>query len=821
MGDCGCGCGGAAATTSVPNPPGASAIRYRSGTQAQVLRRMLGALATRLPELTVRQTDDAAVALLDAFATVADVVTFYTERIAQEGFLRTSTERFSVLELARAIGYELRPGVAAAAYLAFAVETAPGAPASAVVPAGLRVRSVPAQNEVPQPFETSAALTAYAGRNELTLRRSRPQPLDRGRTSLYLAGLDTGLAPGDGILVVGDERLAYAGSERWDFRIVRTVTPLPAAGPDATSRTLITWDVGIGLDRDRPTPLAEQNVQVYAFRQRAALFGYNAPDWRTMPKEVRARYAGQDAENVTQWPGFALPGPGQDPVIDLDAPYPAVGPGSWLVLRRPGYEELYRITRAEPNARQDYGITGKTTRVWLDAREHLSWFGIRETAVYARTELLTLAEEPLTEPVTGPDLPLAAPLSSTLDAGAPVVISGVTADGTATTVVGFAAAHPPADLSVLRLAAALDPGLRPDSVRIQANVVAATHGETVAEVLGSGDGAATHQRFRLRRPDLTHVSAPTAAGVADTLTVTVNDVAWAESPSLFPLGPHDRDYIVRIGDDGYATVIFGDGVRGARLPTGSENVKAAYRTGIGPAGNVGAGALSLLQQRPLGIRSVGNPLPAAGGAAREELADARANAPLTVLTLDRVVSLRDHEDFARTFAGVAKARAVALWSGTAFFVHLTVAGPDATELPDSTMTNLRAALDTVRDRTREVVVHNFRRLGFRVAVAVLVDPAYGRDAVFAATAAAVRDAYGFDRRAFGQPVTAAEVITVVQGVPGVVAVNLTALYPTGAPVSAQEVLLAPDARIDTAGHVSPAALLLVDADGITVGEMAP
>ena len=59
------------------------------------------------------------------------MLTFYQERIANEGYLRTAAERRSVLELARAIGYELNPGVAAGTFLAFSVETAPGAPGRA------------------------------------------------------------------------------------------------------------------------------------------------------------------------------------------------------------------------------------------------------------------------------------------------------------------------------------------------------------------------------------------------------------------------------------------------------------------------------------------------------------------------------------------------------------------------------------------------------------------------------------------------------------------------------------------------------------------
>jgi len=63
--------------------------------------------------LKTRDPSDPAIALLDSWALVADVLSFYQERIANEGYLRTALERRSVLELARLIGYQLRPGVAA------------------------------------------------------------------------------------------------------------------------------------------------------------------------------------------------------------------------------------------------------------------------------------------------------------------------------------------------------------------------------------------------------------------------------------------------------------------------------------------------------------------------------------------------------------------------------------------------------------------------------------------------------------------------------------------------------------------------------------
>ena len=98
------------------NRPGLKALAYRAGTHASFLATMearLSASDSALAGLSTRTATDPAIALLDAWAAVADVLTFYQERIANEGYLRTATERRSVLELARLVGYAVRPGVAA------------------------------------------------------------------------------------------------------------------------------------------------------------------------------------------------------------------------------------------------------------------------------------------------------------------------------------------------------------------------------------------------------------------------------------------------------------------------------------------------------------------------------------------------------------------------------------------------------------------------------------------------------------------------------------------------------------------------------------
>src|SRR3954453_24186675 len=161
---CGC-CEGLAAPAPVRNDPGLPALRYRVDTQPGFYARMLESLplARRDPDepnsprplarLLSRSSDDPTVAFVDACSCVADVLTFYEERIANEGFLRTATERRSVLELARTIGYRLRPGVASSVYLAYTLEKESQ---PVVIPAGTRAQSLPGPGELPQSFETSA-----------------------------------------------------------------------------------------------------------------------------------------------------------------------------------------------------------------------------------------------------------------------------------------------------------------------------------------------------------------------------------------------------------------------------------------------------------------------------------------------------------------------------------------------------------------------------------------------------------------------------------------------------------------------------------------
>ncbi|MBX9583797.1 MAG: putative baseplate assembly protein [Gemmataceae bacterium] len=852
--DCGC-CAGPAAEVPADetNPEGLDRISYRAGAYAQFRATMVAALSAsdrpKLRPLTTRSPDDFTLALLDAWATTADVLTFYQERLANEAYLRTATEPGSVLRLARLIGYLPKPGVAAAVDLAFTLEDAPGAPAAVTIPAGVKVQSVPGQDEKPQTFETGEPLAARVEWNAMRPQTAAPRLPQAGDTGLVLRGTATQLQPGDALLIVGNERENNSSSLLWIVRLVSTVAPDPAA-----DRTAVTFNKPLD-----PGHVPQAGVRVYALRLRAPVFGHNAPDPTLMAKA--------DGTPIrTQWDNY-----GPDPFwVDLDAAYPKVVAGGWFVLVGPaGVTMLYRATVVSLPSRTNFGLSGKVTRIKPEPELAATFaqFDRQLTVVYAQSELLEMADTPLTVPpsvvpagvpAVGPGVLL--PVHGTtvildrrvaeLPKGRTLIVTGkrvrarVTSGGLSALVndagTRSAALEPDDTLLVLgrptlaggsvtwRLqhddgfdgtlvapagALVLAPSRKDDptvservtvesctenptelvfagaglanlldrpTATIAGNVAPATHGETVEEVAGGGDAGRPFQVFALRQPPLTYVRAETPTGRASTLEVRISDLLWREVRSLYGTGPAYRVYATRPADNNQTTVHFGDGRTGARLPSGQQNVRFKYRKGGGPDGAVRAGQLTTLLTRPLGVREVTNPLPAEGADAPEQLADARRNAPLTVTTLDRAVSLRDYEDFARAYPGVTKALATWTWDGRTKGVFLTVAGPDGVTISPGGVvaTALSGSLRAAGDPFVPLRVETYRPANFTVAGTVLVHPDYEAAKVLPAVRAALRERFGFAAREFGQPVTLGEVAAAIHSVAGVVAADIDHLQRT-------------------------------------------
>ncbi len=312
---------------------------------------------------------------------------------------------------------------------------------------------------------------------------------------------------------------------------------------------------------------------------------------------------------------------------------------------------------------------------------------------------------------------------------------------------------------------------------VNANVGPATAGGSVMEMLGSGFAAIPNQVFTLKQKPLTFVQAATPSGRLSSLQVRASGIAWTEGPSLYNEGPSEQVFATLNLPGGSTKAQFGDGVEGATLPTGQNNIQASYRVGIGSAGNVGVGSITTLVDRPLGVSGVNNPLATTGGQDAQSAEDLRANAPLSVLTLGRAVSITDYQNFAATFAGIAKANAIWIPSGAYRGVFLTVAGAGGAALPpgNPTLANLVAALEGYGNPNVPIFAQSFLETLFRLSADLRYDPAYDSAAVKAAVRAKLTSTYSFAARTFGQGVSGDEIAALIQAVPGVIAVNVTKL----------------------------------------------
>jgi len=660
-------------------------------------------------------------------------------------------------------------------------------------------------------------LAAGSGMHTLAFTESAPGPAMQERSSFSaFTRLDA---------VVKALAIPPSQPPRDAAKLVRSVPETFVAASDALPQLLKTLrpEIAGPLYRAWNSQSIQPGVaRVYALRVHAKLFGNNAA-----PRVVRASRG--TVLEWGDWPIFGSEGSDREGLaiphdleaantIYLDSSYEQIVPGSWLAMSTsqtadptdnpwfltydPSPKLAYmKAGSVQANlSRTAYGMSGKTTQIDLlqpaVPNAKFKWFNdlkasklpgdnfwaVRNTVVYAQSEELALAEEPLDGDVQGGSIELAE-LYGGLQAGRWIIVSGARTD------VSGAGAVPAAELAMLagvnqginpkwpgdpihttlQLAKPLSYSYDPATVTIYGNVVKATHGETRNEVLGSGSGSKILQSFTLSKPPLTYLSAPTASGAQSTLEVRVNGILWQEVESLSEMDAGTRTYFTKEDHDQKTSAIFGDSEHGARLPTGKSNVKAVYRSGIGSPGNVAAEKISQLVMRPLGVKDVINPLPATGGADPDALDQARRNTPIAVMALDRLLSIEDYAFFARAYAGIAKASSVRLPVGGARVMHVTIAGVGDIPIDRSSdlFQNLALSMQQFGDPLEPIQLDLRSAKLLVISAQVRVLPDYLWENVAPVVRAAMLQAFGFDNRDLGQDAKLGEVFAAIQQVEGV------------------------------------------------------
>lgn len=231
-------CGAPASLPTFAPPRAPRGADYMAKDYDSLLRALLDQLALRAPDFRERSEADLGIALLELFAYVGDELSYYQDRVANEGFLQSAVQLESVRRLLRLIDYELSPGIAARAYLTFRVNQ------PFTLPAGFEVRSRRDENDADTSvFWVERSRLFYPELNELSL----AAPAAAGAITLDLSA-SVEHALGAGSLL----RLESPGHSEWvelddatalGVATTRVTLHAPLAGACAAADTVVQGNV--------------------------------------------------------------------------------------------------------------------------------------------------------------------------------------------------------------------------------------------------------------------------------------------------------------------------------------------------------------------------------------------------------------------------------------------------------------------------------------------------------------------------------------------------------------------------------------------------
>lgn len=268
------------------------------------------------------------------------------------------------------------------------------------------------------------------------------------------------------------------------------------------------------------------------------------------------------------------------------------------------------------------------------------------------------------------------------------------------------------------------------------------------------------------------------------------DPWWEPRADLLESGADDQHFVAEMDDAGRAHLRFGDDVCG-KQPDAGTVFSALYRVGNGPAGNVGAAAITHLVLRNTTLSGaaiqVRNPLPARGGTLPEPLAEAKRFAPHAFRKeLQRAITAEDYaaivqRDFGQRVQGAA---ARLRWTGSWYEVLVAV-DPLGNDTADpGLLADIEAHLHHYRRMGHDIVVAAARRVPLDIALLVCVKPHYLRGHVKAALLDLFSNRrlpdgtlglFHPDRLSFGEGVCLSALAAAAQAVEGVQNVVVTRL----------------------------------------------
>jgi len=799
-----CPCEGFVHPAIIDNPPGLSVIRYRVGDFLSFRHALLLSrpLETQLAHWRPGGRGDLAVQLVEWWAVLADILTFYNERAITQAFLRTADLTEALNNLVRLLGYRPRPAIAAHGQLAAIVSgTKP-----VTLRKGFAIQSKPGPGKQPQIFETDGDATlAPGGIIEVD---PSPDPrlitLDGQSSSVLLAGTVTSIGKGDRLLL---RKRIWAGLLN-QARVAVVSEVRTEKSPRGTKNTRVVFDSNVGFGTENAadwlllrgtqttrlfatanTPIEVRMglVPVHDFDQLtlSGAIPMTTSQYLRLVSTIRSSTSSFD-DSSQQVPGvtgnaFHLEGTSSidpDDALLIERPDPArIGRVLSLIGLVVGQTRLVWYANGDPAnpaavpklADKEVAIPVlhsviQTSAVLKIDGDVADWNAASHAVklTFGWSPVGTLIGTPRTtfDATTGL-IPLPPVPTVTTPAGAFLEdVNGAGASASLTKLSSAGAALGNVSPLPLPLVAPL---------HLLTGLVFVSRGKTVTgEVLGSGDATVAAQQFVLAKSPLTYLQA--GESYASTLRIVVDGVFWTEVPSFYGQPPGARVFVTK-EDSGQKThVLFGDGVNGARLPSGKDNVVASYRFG-GGAEAPEAGTLNVVLNPQPGLRGIRNPVTVFGGSDPDPADKVRRYAPSSVLTFGRAVSGDDYEVIAAQAPGVRRARAYWSFDPVRQRAMVTVYVGDTQDA----VTSARTAILASQDPNRHVNLTLAPPMDFKLSLSLRIRDDYEQAPVVALVRSALQDddagLFGANVVRIGQVFFDSQIHRACLSVPGVVAVH--------------------------------------------------
>ncbi|MGM0554940.1 MAG: putative baseplate assembly protein [Myxococcota bacterium] len=741
--------------------------------------------------------------LIDATAAVCDQLGFYTEIWSDEGALRTALDSNSIRLHTELLPFDPHPGSAATTRVVFDLK----ADKAAHIEAGTVIRGQGPNGSVV--FETEEAIDAAAELNRLEART--PVAL-RWDISHATGNLADGRLPTNAIpfastpsLVTGERLVVVHGTTSREVRVKRVQEVaddlvLVRTDADVMTRNAVAADVEVFR-----APASEYRALGATLQQSVTSGASPFPSAEKVQLQAGAKVDRGDVLRIveTGQPSAKALSVAESRVHTVELTID-LGTGSHTSTMT---REVVELTLSDKHK-----IVGAGQDEYERARQ------VRFLAL-KRDDQLDLETSVVRPQAASTQLEIPDGIPETLRRGRTVLVEA--ADGTLATRV----ANIDRIDGKLEFTQSLESLGRVSALR--ANVAIVSHGESIGrEVLGSGQAQKAGQSFVLSRAPLTFMAYATTAldvqpdvgdGLSAELTIEVDGVRWHRVEDLSLAGPLDRVYSLERTEEGKTRVKFGDGVHGARLSTGKQNVVAFYRVGLGADGLVDEGGLEKVPSLGAVVEAVTNPFEATGGEEPQGTESIRHEAPRAMRALDRLVTPEDAVVLAEQYPGVERAWASQVDRRVVRVVMLPTGGfaADSTFVEGLRRYLSARALPGVRLR-----IQSPELVQIEIHARVCRHSDYDQIDTEAAVAQALSHEGGFTdpvRRGIGQPVHRSDILAVIQSVAGVVSVESLGLRFAGDATAREWLPIGDDAIAlwldDPADGKSPLRTLEVTAHG--------